>query len=514
MKTLLTLITGGFLITSCYTQFATVQDDYPEEYTVREDRNVYENNDNQVYSYNYQDSEFSISDENYNNEYADGYYNDTYDPVYVSEYHYSARPYVYKYRFVHYDPWDPYYYDYDPYWGGVSISIRFGRHYDPYWTGFYCGPYDYWYYDPWDPWCGYPMVRYEPYYNPYYRHGYYGWGWGYDYGYYGHHRDYYRNPRYLGSAGHERRGFDSSKPSLNPARPGRTPLIGDNNGRIDAPDMKPVISRPARPVNSDRNDDTILRNPMRDTEVTTLPVKSRPANVSDNTQPRSREPNVTMDRPATVSDREIISNKTDAKENELQNRRYERKYYNTTSRINNELSSARNEVKSTTRNKYPVSEKTREDYGSGSKDNSYSGPVRSSETRPTGVSSSKTKSGSNYNAPAPRYERPNTNTRTSQPRESRPNYERSKSSEKSSSSSNKSVSRPGNSRESKSSGYSKPSSSSRPSYSSPRSSGSSSRSSSSVRSAPSRSSGSSSARPSSSGKSNSSSSGSRSKRNN
>lgn len=511
MKTLITLIISGFLATSCYTQFATVQDEYPEDYTVRDDRNVYPNDNEQVYSDNYQDSEFSISDENYGNEYSDGYYNDTYEPVYISEYHYSARPYVYKYRFVHYDPWDPYYYDYDPYWGGVSVSIRFGRHYDPYWTGFYCGPYDYWYYDPWDPWCGYPMVRYEPYYNPYYRHGYYGWGWGYNYGYYGHYRDNYRNPRYLGSAGHERRGFDSSRPSLNPARPGRTPLIGDNNGRINTPDMKPVISRPARPVGDDRNNDNVLRNPMRDNEVITTTVKTRPGNSSGNDRPNLKERPVTSDRPIYETERKVVSNKTTTQQEETPNRRYERKYYNTTSRIKSELSSERNEAKSTARSSYPVSRKTREDYSSGGRDNSYSSPVRSSESRPTGVSSSKNRSGSNYSTPTPTYDRPKTSTRPSQTREARPNYERSKSSDRSSSSSNKSVNRPSDNRESRSSGYSKPSTSSRPSYSTPRSSGSSSRSSSSVRSTPSRSSSGSSARPSSSGKS---SSGSRSKRNN
>ena len=192
MKTLLTplVLLVSFLFSSCYTQFATVRHD--DGYVVKrgptdkkykdrsrdEQEYAYENDDEQDYVYAEGDEQDSLEFQEYYEE------DDDFETIQITEYHYSVRPYIYRYRYTHYDPWDYFWYDYHrPYRSGAHVFFSYS-HYDPLWTSFYCSPYDSYYYDPWGAWCGYSSISYGPYYNnPYYPT--YGYGRGYGHGYYG-----------------------------------------------------------------------------------------------------------------------------------------------------------------------------------------------------------------------------------------------------------------------------------------------------------------------------------------
>ena len=475
MKSTLTILMLSFLATSCYTQFATIRDEYQDDDSAQDQGGYYNDNNNyqdqQVYAADnaYDDSDSDFYDYNDYNNY-NGYDDNYGEPVYINEYHYSTRPYVYRYRFVHYDPWDPFWYDY-PYYGGVSISFRFGHRYDPYWVGFYCDPYDYWYdgyYDSWG-WCGYPVVRYEPYYYGYY-HGYPYWRHGYYGGYYG-----YNHGRYLSPLHKDKRVFSSSKPSLVPSRPDRSPRLNSGTpGLSDGPELRPVVSRPARP-SADRQTSVVdSRSPLKNNEVLNSSAKSRPVGIKES---KDRNPVVkpkTLDR----SNRESQDVKTRVTDNDL-NRRYQRKYYDTNSRVKNELNTARNEAIKDSRRQYPSSERQRSDYNSDRNRDAYNRPVKSRES--SEVRSSQ-RSSNNSNKPEPRYTNPKPEKPSSSNRETQPTYKRREPA-KQNYSSPKPVKRSENSSRESRPSYNKPSSSrsSGSSYSAPSIS-------SSVRSAPSRSS--------------------------
>jgi len=330
MKTMLTLftITLSFILTSCYTQFATVRED--EGYVVKRDR-VYkkyeEPNDTEESEQAYDDSQ-ADDDRDY---YADDEYADD-EAISDVEYHYSSRPYVYLYRFTHYDPWyDEYvYYNRPVTVISVQLAPRY-RYYDPYWASFYCSPYDYC--DPWFGWCGYGYVSYYPYYyGHYYYDRYYG-GWYdgyYGYGGYRHHNYRYDRDYYASNWG--RRPFTSSHAGRLAQRP-------------DRPDRPDAITRPERPLD------------MPDTR----PVISRPD--------RQKQQPYTLDSPVKNSDNRVSTQPAGYKRSKITNneRKYQRRYYNSSERIKNELSSSRNEVKRTTR-KYPINRV--------SKDNNTTKPVR------------------------------------------------------------------------------------------------------------------------------------------
>ena len=213
MKTMLTLFTIilSFLITSCYTQFATVRED--DGYVVKRDR-VYKDYEEPADSEETEQAYYD--DEDYASEEA--YYDDD-NTVTEVEYHYTSRPYVYLYRFTHYDPWydDYVYYNRPVTVISVRLAPRYHYYYDPYWAGFYCTPYDYC--DPWFGWCGYGYVSYYPYYyGHYYYDRYYG-GW-YD-GYYGRRGYRYDNYRY---------GRDYYASNW-----GRRPFTSSHAGRLASP---------------------------------------------------------------------------------------------------------------------------------------------------------------------------------------------------------------------------------------------------------------------------------------
>ena len=100
-KASLFILLISFLFTSCYTQFSTPRDD---NYTVRDDRYKTYGQDQ-----NYDDDDSAYVEENADDE----YYEDddaAVREIYITEYPAYARPYVYRYRFTHYNPAD-YYYD-------------------------------------------------------------------------------------------------------------------------------------------------------------------------------------------------------------------------------------------------------------------------------------------------------------------------------------------------------------------------------------------------------------------
>jgi len=326
MKTKLTLLTIilGFITTSCYTQFGTIRDD---EYVVKRERQ-YKNyeaqgevQDDTVEAY-YDDQDSVAEDE---------YYEDDAEYTTYVDYHYSSRPYVYLYRFSTYDPWyDDYYYYNQPV---TVISIRTGpryRYYDPYWAGFYCSPYDYC--DPWFGWCGYGYISYYPYnYGHYYYDRYYG---GYYHGRYWHNSNYYnyRYGRDYYASNWGRRPFTSARAgrlASRPERPARPAAVSTANRPLDMPASRPVVA--SRPDRETQKDYTLER-------------------------PVSNGKNTLQTRPAVYR-----NNSTDSDD-----RRYKRRYYNSSERIKSELEQSRKQVKRTTPNQ-PTRDVSGDDQSSSTK---------------------------------------------------------------------------------------------------------------------------------------------------
>ncbi len=494
MKTLYTLIflLTSFFFTSCYTQFATVKHD--DDYVVKRERRV-----KQEKREKYRDEQEYVYEDEDSSEYEDKYYeddDDDFNTIEITEYHYSVRPYIYRYRYSNYDPWDYYWYDhhYSYRRPGVYVVYRPG-YYDPYWTGFYCSPYDRYYYDPWDTWCGYPGVAYNPYYydnyyyDPYYpnyrnRHGYYGSrrlrG-----------RELRRSKRPFASLGSSNRTGTALRPNR-PNRPGRSG-VADNTGEIEMPTLTPVGRGPAIPAGNRNPDGKTALVPVKGGNEVSRTDRRKPF-ISDKSKTSEMDNIKKNKRPERITDNEIYKGNRNSKQ-KGNNRKYDRKYYHSSDRIKSELKKSNNETRTKERRKYPDQRDSRKykTVERNKSDRSVNNETKSvgkyRKSTPTKSKSGKVRKDTYSPKPVKR-------SRESKPTKTK--YRQSKPSKNKSKSSNSKSTYKGN----RSSGKS---------YSAPKSSGRSSRSS-SVRSAPSRSKSSSSSGSRSRSSSGNKSSSSRSKR--